>query len=156
MQFRREQIINLIPELLPLLEKHYLEIAHYQDIALKPDWDTYRKIEEANLLRCFTVRDDLDVLIGYCFFFIKKNIHYSDSLQASQDVLFLHPDYRKNHIGSKFLEWCDDQLRDEGIQVVYHHVKEAHNFGKLLERLDYKLVDLIYSRRLDKEKAHGG
>jgi hypothetical protein len=41
------------------------------------------------------------------------------------------------------------RLALEGIQVVYHHVKAAHNFGKMLERMDYKLVDLIYAKRLD-------
>ena len=151
MHFQREQIINLIPELLPLLDKHYLEVAHFQDIALKPDWDAYRKLDEVNILRCFTARDIMGVLIGYSFFFVKTNIHYAESLQAHQDVLFLHPDYRKNHIGSKFIAWCDERLKEEGVQAVYHHVKQEHNFGPLLERMGYQLVDLIYARRLDKE-----
>jgi hypothetical protein len=52
-------------------------------------------------------------------------------------------------MGGRFIKWCDEQLRAEGVAVVYHHIKAAHNFGPMLERFGYELVDLIYSRRLN-------
>lgn len=136
-------------ELKPLLEKHYLEIAHYQDIPLNPNFDQYLKLEEIGMLRCFTCRSDDGKLLGYAIFFVKHNLHYQSSLQAVQDIIFIDPSCRNAGFGAKFITFCDDKLKAESVQAVYHHVKEAHNFGPLLERIGYKLVDLIYARRLD-------
>ena len=148
MRFARETLSSIKDEIEPLLELHWREIAHYQDILLEPDWAAYFRAEELGLARFYTARDDQGYLIGYIVFFLRFNIHYKSSLQASQDILFIHPERRG--FGAKFIAWCDDQLKLEGVQAVYHHVKQAHNFGPLLERLGYSLVDLIYAKRLDK------
>lgn len=148
MKFQRETAgPDLFGEMAPLLEKHYLEISHYLDIPLDPDWPQYQKLEDVGALRVFTARDEALTMTGYAVFFVRHNIHYKSSLQALQDVLFIDPTNRG--FGAKFILWCDKELRAEGVQVVYHHVKDAHNFGALLERFDYQLVDHIYARRLD-------
>ena len=138
----------MIHDLEPLLEAHWKEIAHYQDIPLGVDWEGYRKAFHADQLRVFTVRE-YSKLVGYAIFLVRRNPHYSSSLQATQDVLYLDPQVRHAGIGGRFIDWCDQQLRDEGVQAVYHHVKSSHNFGPLLERYGYQLVDLVYARRLD-------
>ena len=148
MQFQREPASHeLFQEMMPLLQKHWEEIAHFKDIPLEPDWDMYLKIDQSGALRNFTARDDQGKLIGYAVFFVRSNINYKSSIQASQDVIFIDPTVRG--FGAKFILWCDKQLKDEGIDAVYHHVKEAHNFGPMLERLGYKLVDLIFTKRLN-------
>jgi hypothetical protein len=48
------------------------------------------------------------------------------------------------------IRYADMQLKEDGVQVVYHHSKVAHNIGPLLERMGYEAVDLIYAKRLDK------
>lgn len=146
--FGTEKVADITKEVIPLLFAHWKEIAHYDDIKLEPDWESYRALNEAGILKVFTVRTtNARVLIGYSVFFVKNNLHYKSSKQAVQDILFIHKDYRGT--GRHFIRWCDQQLKADGIQVVYHHVKKAHNFGPLLERMDYELVDLIYAKRLD-------
>lgn len=145
--FQREKAKDIFDEMMPLFEKHWREIAHYQDIKLNPDREAYFKIEEMGNLRVFTARDEEKNLIGYIVYFIRYNAHYKDSLQAVQDVLFVDP--AKRGFGMSFIAWCDEQLRSEGVQVAYHHIKEKHNFGHMLEKMGYELVDLIYARRLD-------
>jgi GNAT superfamily N-acetyltransferase len=148
MRFEREITTHdLCQEMLPLFQLHYQEIAHFQDIPLDPDFDQYVQMERAGFVRTYTARDDERKLVGYAVFFVRKNLHYKNSLQALQDILFIHPDRRG--FGVRFIIWCDRMLRMEGVQAVYHHVKEKHNFGPMLERLGYQLVDLIYTRRLD-------
>lgn len=153
MRFQRETLTHsLYEEMKPLLEKHFHEIAHYQDIPLDPAIDQYLMLEKCGALRVYTCRalvDKIETLVGYCLFFVKANLHYKTSLQAAQDILFVHPSFRNIGFGEKFLSYCDDELQKERVQVVYHHVKQAHNFGPLLEKLGYALVDLIYGRRLD-------
>lgn len=149
MRYRREQACDVFDEMLPLLEKHYLEIAHFRDIAFEPDKEQYLKIDELGLSRVFTARNVEGKLIGYAVYFVRSNMHYKSSLQAVQDVIYIDRAHRG--FGAEFIHWCDVQLNLEGVQAVYHHVKVAHNWGPMLERLGYKMVDLIYTKRLDHE-----
>lgn len=139
---------SLYGEMWPIFEDHYEEIAHYKDIKLSPDTLYYDTAQKIGILRVFTIRDE-GKLVGYSVFTVGKNPHYSESIQAKQDILFLSKKLRGGFNGFKFIKWCDDQLKKECVQVVYHHVKKEHNFGPVLERQGYKLVDLIYGRRLD-------
>lgn len=145
--YNQEKFADIYEEMKPLLEKHYHEIAHYQDIKLNPDFEQYCMLEKIGMLKTYTARFEGE-LIGYSLFFVKKNIHYKDSLQAVQDVIYI--DKTRRGFGRVFIDWCDSKLRDYGVQVVYHHVKQEHNFGPMLEKMGYKLIDLIYGRRLDK------
>lgn len=148
MNFAIERAQDVFEEMLPLFEQHYKEIAHYQDIALNPNIEKYFELEDLGFLRVFTARDeDTKELLGYQVFFVNYNLHYRDSLQAIQDVLFVHRNHRG--FGSQFLMWCHEQLKKEGVQVVSQHIKKEHNFGPMLERMGYELVDLIYLKRLD-------
>lgn len=145
--FQREKAQECFAEALPLLAEHWQEIAHYKDIPLEPDYDAYAAAENSGNLVCFTARTETGELIGYAVYFLRKNLHYKSSLQAYQDILFISKPHRG--MGGKFILWCDDQLRALTCQAVYQHVKKAHNFGPLLERIGYTLVDLIFAKRLD-------
>ncbi len=146
--YQREDWEATYAEAEPLLRRHYAEIAHYQDIPLNPDLEYYRSI--APFLRVFSARED-DHLVGYATYVVKKNQHYQDSLQAWQDILFVAPEHRNARVGYHLIRTSDRALQEEGVQVVYQHVKDKHNFGALLERQGYTLVDHIYGKRLDKE-----
>lgn len=145
--FQREKLGDVWDELLPLLQEHWKEIAHYKDIPLDPDKAVYDRMEWSGAVRLFTLRDAGE-LTGYAVFFIVHHPHYKTSKQAQQDVIYIAPKARGG-TGSKFIADCDDELRKEGVQIVSHHVKAAHNFGPALERLGYELMDLIFTKRLD-------
>lgn len=146
-KFKSEKIVDVLEESKTLLQKHWEEIAHYKDIPLEPDYEQYLKLESIGATRSFTARTEDGILIGYAVFFIKHNIHYKSSLQALQDIIFVDKKYRG--LGFMFIKFTDEQLKLEGIQVVYQHVKAKYNFGPLLDRLGYELVDLIYAKRLN-------
>jgi len=142
---------ELFREIMPILERHKEEIAHYPDIELDPDWNFYSRAQEFGSLRVFTMRDQHQALVGYNIFLVSLNCHYKSSKQAKNDILYLLPELRRGRRGLEFINWCDGELKKEGVQVVYHHVKKDHNFGPALERaMGYELIDLIYGRRLDK------
>lgn len=144
---QREAIADILPELKPLLAEHWREVAHYQDIELAPNYEFY---STCTALRCFTVREE-DVLIGYAIFGVAHNKHYMDSLQAVQDILFVHPEHRGS-AGARLVKFADAQLRKEGVQAVYHHVKMQHpTLGLLLDRMGYETVEVVMAKRLDKE-----
>lgn len=144
---QREAIADILPELKPLLTEHWREIAAYQDIELAPNYEFY---STCTALRCFTAREE-GTLIGYAIFGVARNKHYMDSLQAVQDILFVHPDHRGS-AGARLVKFADAQLRQEEVQVVYHHVKMQHPMlGLLLNRMGYETVEVIMAKRLDKE-----
>lgn len=148
MQFTREKIWDLWGEAWPLLMEHWQEIARYKDIKLNPDFDAYHDAEMNGLLRVYTARAE-GLLIGYAAFFVKKNAHYKDSLQAVQDVVFLRKECRRGFVGIKLLEYADAQLANEGVQVVYQHVKVRNNFSPILKRIGYEKVEEVWAKRLD-------
>lgn len=142
---------ELFEEAFPLLSLHWREIAHYDDIALNPDVERYLGLEQADVLRVFTARAG-GALVGYACFFVSCNGHYSDSLQALQDILYVDPGWRCSTIGLRLIRACDEALRVEGVQLVLQHVKEAHPaLAVILERMGYERIDVIYGRRLDRQ-----
>lgn len=132
-----------------MLVAHWEEIATWPDIRLDPDTGAYEALDDAGMLRMYTVRDARSgTLAGYAAYIVRTHLHYRQSKQAVQDVLFLRTDYRRGQTGRQLIEYADAQLAAEGVQVVYHHVKTAHNFGPLLERIGYEHVENIYAKRL--------
>ncbi len=147
--FARENGLEVFDEALPLVLAHYQEIATWHDIPLDPDLAAYAEVERAGMLRTYCARNAYGQLVGYAVFLVRHNLHYRQSKQALQDVLYLDPAYRGRALGLRFIRWCDEQLAAEGVQVVYQHVKRAHDFGPLLERLGYQPLETTYARRLD-------
>jgi hypothetical protein len=147
MKFAEEIITaELLEEAKPLLEKHWAEIAHYKDIILNPDYSFYFKAQSQGMIRSYSARDDAGKMIGYAVYFIKRHIHYSQTLWAQQDIIFFDPEKRGK--GLFFLAWCDEELKKIGVDIVSHHVKLAHDFSKALERIGYEKQDIILTRRL--------
>lgn len=148
LQFQRENITGLWEELEPRLRDHWTEIATWLDIDLDPDTDAYAALEEADMLRVFTARTAAGRLVGYAAYFVRSHLHYQHSRQASQDVLYLAPEYRRGRAGIRLIRYVDAALAAEGVQVVYQHVKAAHDFGPVLEHEGYFLAEKIYAKRL--------
>src|SRR6185295_4315224 len=130
---------SLVTEMMPLLLAHYKEIAHYKDIPLQPDWGRYQRAAEQGILRIYLIRHGAE-LVGYAVFMVTPNLHYSTCLTALLDILYLDPSLRGHLIGMRFLKWCDERLKELGVQVTAHHlkVKPEHNYGKMLERMGYE------------------
>ncbi len=149
-QFAQECAGPIFDEIKPLLQAHFEEIAHYKDIPLNPDYGRYFEAEHQGHLRIYTARAD-GALIGYAIYFVRPSLHYRDSLQAHQDILYLDPRFRKGGTGARLIRYADQALAREGVQVVIQHVKAKPelNFGPLLKRLGYELMDELWTRRLD-------
>lgn len=148
--FGREQAGSIFDEIKPLLRAHFEEIAHYKDIPLNPDYGRYFEAEHHGQLRIYTARYH-GTLIGYAIYFVRPSLHYRDSLQAHQDILYLAPEHRRGGVGRGLIDHADGALRQEGVQVVIQHVKHKRelNFGPLLKRIGYEFMDELWTRRLD-------
>jgi GNAT superfamily N-acetyltransferase len=146
--FQRERPADLWAELEPLCERHRQEISKFKEIPLGIDKAAYERMDENGFLRLWTVRLD-GAIIGYCACVVKENPHYTSSLQAHEDVLYVAPEYRKTGIGWRFLRHIDESLMAEGVSLVYRHVKFDHDHSPLLARMGYVDVDKIMARKLN-------
>lgn len=144
-----EKLNDNIEELKEISKLHFAESAPYQDIALNVNWERFLLLEDAGVLQFYVMRKK-SFLIGYAVFFVSASMEYKNSVQASMSNIFIHPDHRGN--GGNFIKWCDEQLKDLGVQVVYHHVKSRNDYGSLLKRLGYETMNVEYAKRLDKDE----
>lgn len=145
MNFTREKFADILEEMKPLNLAHWDEVTMYKDIPLDVGYEVFLTLEKTGHLQTFCARID-GKLVGYAIFVINKHLHYKTTTIAVQDVVFIKRDCRG--YGSRFINWCDDQLRENGVDIVTHHVKAKHNWGPMLERQGYELMDLIYAKRL--------
>jgi len=124
----------------PLIKLHWDEIALNQDkIKLNPDW------EDDNRLKIFTARKSKQ-LVGYFVVLLGTNIHYKDHVFASNDIIYLHKDYRKGFAGVRLIKFAEKCLKDDGVSVLLINTKIHRPFDKLLERLKFKPIERVYSK----------
>lgn len=145
--YQSELVSEIWAEVWPLLKQHWLEVSNNLDIPLEPNIDLYGVAEKQGVFKLFTARIDNE-LVGYAAFMISNGLHNASAVVAIQDVLYVKPAHRKSRVGYKLIQFCDDQLREIGIDIVYHHTKVKHDFGRLLERIGYKFEEKVYFRRL--------
>ena len=141
--YQLEKASEVFDEALPLMRQHYLEVAHFNEVDFNPDKNHYINVDNLGLSRVFTIRNDCE-LIGYASFYVKTHAHHKETIHAFQDGIFILPEHRG--IGTDFISWCDEQLKNEGVKVVYHFVKVDHDWSKALVGVGYKCVEHIYAR----------
>lgn len=134
----------------PLLVAHWREIASYADIPLSPAKARYAAAAAAGVLLILTARTACE-LVGYAVYELSRPAHYDTSLQAKQDVIYVHPDHRRGTLGMRLLIRSEEILRKRGVQVVHQHQKNAHPvLGELLARRGYEPLETLWSKRLDR------
>ena len=144
--FKQETLSEVREELEPLLPLHWEEVAMYQDkIELSPDWDAYYAMEQNGNLIVFTLRDE-EKLIGYNLFFLRTNPHYSDSLWAVNDIVYIEPSHRHDVTTPNFFDWCESQLRSMGAEVITYHMKVLKSFQTLMDMLDMDHAEHLYMK----------
>jgi GNAT superfamily N-acetyltransferase len=145
--YARETLFDVVEEVDGLLRLHYEELTLNRDrIALQPRWASYRALEAAGNFVLFTARED-GQLIGYSAFFIDQHMHYVGLTLATNDVLFLHPDYRTGRTGVRLIRFCEQELAKQlpEFKLVWH-AKYSNYFAQILEKMDYAREEVMMAR----------
>lgn len=145
-EFQEESIMDVWDEMEPIAIKHHDEVSSHKDIPLNLDKLIYSSLDKSGVLKFFTIRDG-QRLIGYASLVASKHPHY-DIKCSYQDGLFLDAAYRGKLVGFKFIQWCDDNLKKDGVTLSTQNVNKNHNFGRMLTKIGYDLTDLMFTRRL--------
>jgi GNAT superfamily N-acetyltransferase len=140
--------VERIVEAWPLLEAHREELVTYKHLmVLKPDLDRYRALEAAGNLIGMGLFDE-DKIVGYSIFIITTALHYADLKIAQNDILYVHPDYRKTKWGLRLIKASELAMKERGIKMIMWHGKENTNFAALMPKLGYIVQDIIFSKEL--------
>jgi len=138
---QRESIADMVMEAQPLLSLHYEEIAWRKDkIKLEPDWDQYARMELMGNLIGYSGRVG-GKLKGYAVFFVRPHLHYRNTLQAINDIIFIHPSHRKGRSGIAMIQFAEEDLKSIGVQLISYHIKRVLDWGPMAERLGYEEVE---------------
>src|ERR1700761_4692776 len=109
------------PEMEQLPPLHWEEIARDRDkpkFQLKPDWNAYAAMEQAGQLFMMVVRVD-GRMVGYHIGFVRRQLHYADSLALITDVYFVLPEFRKGRIGVQLFKESEKELKARGVDKIY-------------------------------------
>ena len=111
----------------------------------------YRALDDQEVLRVFTVRDQSGNLCGYAVFFVQIHPHFESSKQALCDAIYVMPEHRKSGIGFQLIQFCDMMLQTEkDIDVIFFTSTTRKPIGKLFERLGYEAHDVRYGKKVSR------
>lgn len=145
-KFGVERYSQVNEDIKELIKLHYDEIAvNKEDIPLDPDWDRYKLLDDKGLIMIITARDE-GKLVGYSIFFISNHLHYKSTVYANNDLLYLHPDYRKGLTGIKLIKTSEIYLKQRGVAKIMWHIKFNKDFRILLHRFGYVDEDVIVGK----------
>jgi hypothetical protein len=150
--FRVERWRDLRAEMLPLLERHWREVAVNQaEVPLDINQGRYDSIDEDERLHIVTARAD-GGLVGYHVAIIDTHLHYASTLHGFTDVYWLHPEHRTGRTGLRLFEAVQRELAAEKVRRGYRVMKlisatKLHlDQGPLFEYLGYRPVERVYSK----------
>jgi hypothetical protein len=147
--YQRERWHDFHQEAAPLFAQHWQETPDTMGMVLDPDLESYNRLEEMGMLRCFTARS-AGQLAAYDIFMVVHHRHARSSLVALSDVLFVLPAFRTGRTVKRLIEYCNGQLSSEGVQVAYYQVNKAHDFSNLLESMGHQTVGLMCAIKLER------
>lgn len=144
--YQEESYEQVVEEIQPLIFAHWEEIASCKDkIKLNPDFNMYKILNDAGVLRIFTVRD-VGRLVGYFIVICQPHLHYSDHVYAMNDIIYIDPEYRGTTIAFKLLRSVEKRLKKDGVSVLMINMKVHAPFDRLLEKLQFSNTERVYSK----------
>lgn len=148
LDYQQEFVCSIKSEIQDLLRDDWREIEHCKEVrTLNPDWDAYDTLEQANMLKVFTVRAS-NKIVGYYAAIISPSLHSKGLLQAAADVVYLHPDHRKGLTGYKLFKFAERCLREDGIKVLHLTTTEANPIDAIMQKLGYNKIETKFEKVL--------
>ena len=146
--YQQEFINSVKSDITPLLYLDWLEIEHRKDIReFDPDWEAYETLEQAGILKVFTVRSEGE-LIGYYSCIVSSSLHCRGLLQATIDAIYLHPNYRKGLTGYKLIKFAEKCLKEDGVKIILLGTTEVNPIDPLLLKLGYSKTEVKFEKVL--------
>lgn len=137
---------DLRPEMLPMLVRHWREIAlNHADVPLDIDEARYAQLDESGHLHIVTARRE-GALIGYHVAIVSAHLHYASTLHGITDVYFIAPEARHGVTGMRLFQAVEREMKALGVRKLFTATKLHLDQGPLFERLGYRPVERLYAK----------
>lgn len=115
--------------------------------------ERYKSYEDIQFYRFMTARDGAR-LAGYVGVYITQSMH-SQKPMATEDLFFLHPDYRGGRNALRFIQYLEKQCLGWGAQELLFSCEADNSSGihRLLTFLDFTPVIMQYSKQFSHHGA---
>lgn len=147
---QEELFTDCYQETIPLVAKHYEEIALDQDkVPLDVDFGGYLALQCMGKLFVLTIRDDRK-LIGYHSVIVSNSLHNKSTIFGDTDIFYVSPEYRGGRLGIKMFLTTEKLLKPKGVQkVIVQHKLHVHPYiGKILEHIGYRKIEHVYAKTI--------
>lgn len=142
--FQVERFQDILAELHELHVMHWAETERYRHgIALNPNYLAMAELENAGRLIQFTIRDELDTLVGNLRMYLAESLH-TQTRYASEDTLFIAPQARGGFTVMAFMRYAERVLRSLGIKEIRANSKLVNKADVLMRRMGYTPVSLEF------------
>lgn len=142
-----ERLSEAWDELVPLFDDHTRETSRWREASANPDRDLYAMADNMGMYRMWIARIDGEP-VGYCGMWLRWHPHHKDVLQASCDVLYVHPTRRKSTIALRLIRRAeDDCVRDEVCEI-HFSVRPEADYSAMLRRRDYEIRETTWGKVL--------
>jgi GNAT superfamily N-acetyltransferase len=142
--FAIEKLIDVWPELVEIHLKHWDETEAYRHgQPFDPRLERYREYEQICWYVLYTARDG-EKLVGNLGVYYAPSMH-TQQLIATEDTLFLLPEYRKGRNAIEFIKFVEAECWRRGAVEIIVTAKDD-KVGRLLAHLDFQPVAMQYSK----------
>lgn len=132
---RAERFRDILPELHQLHVEHWQETEkHRHGLKMNPNYDALIAKERAGELIQFTLRDSDGQLVGNLRMFLNVSLH-TQTRYASEDTLFIKPQYRGGFVVIAMLRFVENSLRAIGIREMRANSKVINKADVLMKRM---------------------
>ena len=144
-----EQLSDVLPELKPLLPKHYddLSLHRAHDVPLRPQFGVYLERDRLGMVACATLRR-AGLIVGYKIGFIAPGLHYETCLTALPDIFFIAHEHRGGSGALKLFRAYERELRRRGVMLWMDGSKNHKSTERLFLALGFAPVETTFAKWL--------
>jgi GNAT superfamily N-acetyltransferase len=135
-------------ELLPLLRKNWRESPSYEEgLEADPNFEMYRRLDQAGVLLCLTLRDDTDArLLGYVVYIVSPSTHHRTITVGRGDVMFIENGHRAK--AKEMLNTAEKFLRGRGVRRLGWSVDRDGSLHRLLLSVGFYEDEVVLEKKL--------
>lgn len=86
-------------------------------------------------------------IVGYSIFRTVKHPHHIDKMVGFQDVLYIHPDFRKGFTGIRFYKYIENELKDKVDALIISHTFKK-DLSSVYNRMGYEPLEVTYMKEI--------
>lgn len=147
-KIRVENTREALNECAELGKDYYNEVEyHTEKFNYDLSFDAIQNMVDAGLLQIVTVRDELDILVGFSAMFVVPE--FTNKLTVAKTLfLYLRPYARGGRLFLRMIDFLEELASDKGAKIMMVGFKKGKG-DNLVERLGYRHEESIFYKKLE-------